>query len=158
MRIHRYLVLPIGLTDAPLDTGLDPQLGPLANNGGPTQTHALKVGSPAIDKGKNFATDASNNPILTDQRGLTRPVDLDDSIKPNAAGTPSTIGLATPLAVRSPAQSTSGATFGSPSSKRVGRSARTSSVVTAPSRMISESSWPSAGECMTPWPDEPLAR
>jgi hypothetical protein len=28
-----------------------PGLGPLANNGGPTETHALLVGSPAIDAG-----------------------------------------------------------------------------------------------------------
>ena len=34
----------------------DPGLAPLAFNGGPTQTHALLPGSPAIDMGKNFAT------------------------------------------------------------------------------------------------------
>src|SRR5262249_21135342 len=33
--------------------GVDPLLAPLANNGGPTQTHALKKGSPAIDRGSN---------------------------------------------------------------------------------------------------------
>ena len=33
--------------------GQDPLLGPLANNGGPTQTHALLSGSPAIDTGSN---------------------------------------------------------------------------------------------------------
>lgn len=32
---------------------LDPGLLPLADNGGPTQTHALGVGSPAIDQGSN---------------------------------------------------------------------------------------------------------
>lgn len=32
---------------------LDPMLGPLADNGGPTFTHALLPGSPAIDKGNN---------------------------------------------------------------------------------------------------------
>src|SRR4051812_15047377 len=32
----------------------DPLLGPLADNGGPTFTHAPNVGSPAIDKGKAF--------------------------------------------------------------------------------------------------------
>ena len=32
----------------------DPMLGPLQDNGGPTFTHALLGGSPAIDKGKNF--------------------------------------------------------------------------------------------------------
>jgi hypothetical protein len=31
----------------------DPLLAPLANNGGPTKTHALGVGSPAIDAGLN---------------------------------------------------------------------------------------------------------
>jgi hypothetical protein len=41
----------------------DPQLLLLASNGGPTQTHALPAGSPAIDKGNNGAG------LLTDQRG-----------------------------------------------------------------------------------------
>lgn len=74
-------------------TPLDPLLGPLASNGGPTQTHRLLTASPAIDKGKNFATDESSNPILTDQRGLLRPVDLDDPPYPNAtSGDASDIG------------------------------------------------------------------
>lgn len=50
-------------------TGLDPNLGSLQNNGGPTATHALLTGSPAID-----AADLSSFPA-TDQRGVTRPVD-----------------------------------------------------------------------------------
>ncbi|MCX7557573.1 right-handed parallel beta-helix repeat-containing protein [Xanthomonadaceae bacterium JHOS43] len=41
----------------------DPLLGALANNGGPTQTHALGAGSPAIDAGNNVAM------LATDQRG-----------------------------------------------------------------------------------------
>jgi hypothetical protein len=32
-------------------TGVDPQLGPLQDNGGPTFTHYLPLGSPAIDAG-----------------------------------------------------------------------------------------------------------
>src|SRR5215213_6678600 len=48
--------------------------------------------------------------------------------------------------------------FGLPSSKREGRKACVSTVRAAPSNMISASSWPSAGACITPWPDEPLAR
>ncbi len=44
-----------------------PLLGPLADNGGPTLTHALLAGSPAID-----AADAAACPA-TDQRGVTRP-------------------------------------------------------------------------------------
>ncbi|MGZ5331674.1 MAG: choice-of-anchor Q domain-containing protein, partial [Solirubrobacterales bacterium] len=31
---------------------VDPKLGPLASNGGPTQTHALLKGSPAINTGQ----------------------------------------------------------------------------------------------------------
>ena len=47
-------------------TGLDPALGPLAANGGPTYTLALLPGSPAIDAG-----DAAGAPHF-DQRGLPR--------------------------------------------------------------------------------------
>jgi parallel beta-helix repeat protein len=50
---------------------LDPRLAPLANNGGPTRTHALLAGSPAIDKGDNAGAPA------TDQRGVARPRDGD---------------------------------------------------------------------------------
>lgn len=45
--------------------GQDPQLGPLSNNGGPTQTHALMTGSPAIDAGLSGQD--------SDQRGVARP-------------------------------------------------------------------------------------
>ena len=45
----------------------DALLGPLADNGGPTLTHALLAGSPAID-----IADAGACPA-TDQRGVTRP-------------------------------------------------------------------------------------
>ncbi len=45
----------------------DPNLGPLANNGGPTQTMALLPGSPAIDAGDDNACPS------TDQRGILRP-------------------------------------------------------------------------------------
>jgi predicted outer membrane repeat protein len=51
--------------------GLDPLLGPLANNGGSTLTHALLPGSPAIDTGS--CTDPAGNPVLFDQRGMPRP-------------------------------------------------------------------------------------
>ena len=47
----------------------DPLLGPLADNGGPTMTHALLPGSPAIDAGNNaLAVDANGNPLTNDQR------------------------------------------------------------------------------------------
>lgn len=55
--------------------GKDPKLGPLADNGGPTQTMALLPGSPAIDAG-NPATPGSGGGACekTDQRGTPRPV------------------------------------------------------------------------------------
>jgi hypothetical protein len=56
----------------------DPLLSPLQDNGGPTFTHALLPGSPAIDKGKNFSVSA------TDQRG--HPRTYDNPIIPNAVG------------------------------------------------------------------------
>ena len=52
--------------------GVDPLLGPLADNGGATQTHALLPGSPAIDTGTNGSCPAA------DQRGVTRPYDGDN--------------------------------------------------------------------------------
>lgn len=48
--------------------GANPMLGPLQNNGGPTHTLALPVGSPAIDAGNNTLA----NSLTTDQRGLAR--------------------------------------------------------------------------------------
>ena len=45
----------------------DPLLSPLANNGGPTRTHALVPGSPAIDAGDNEGAPAN------DQRGVGFP-------------------------------------------------------------------------------------
>jgi predicted outer membrane repeat protein len=52
---------------------MSPLLGPLADNGGPTQTHALLEGSPAIDGGDNTGCPA------IDQRGFGRPVDGDSN-------------------------------------------------------------------------------
>jgi len=53
---------------------IDPKLGPLQNNGGPTQTQALLSGSPAIDGGNPAGcTDGVGHLLKTDQRGLPRP-------------------------------------------------------------------------------------
>ena len=43
-------------------TGQDPLLGPLQNNGGPTLTHALLPGSPAIDAGDDSGPGRSPQP------------------------------------------------------------------------------------------------
>lgn len=48
---------------------VDPLLLPLGNYGGATQTHALNSESPAIDAGDPV------NPLATDQRAITRPID-----------------------------------------------------------------------------------
>ena len=49
---------------------IDPRLGPLQDNGGPTQTLALYADSPAIDAGNNAAPGLPD----TDQRGFARVV------------------------------------------------------------------------------------
>jgi len=57
-----------GTCSSAFPPGTDPNLGPLQDNGGPTFTHALLAGSPAIDVGSN--ADCPE----TDQRGVTRPI------------------------------------------------------------------------------------
>jgi hypothetical protein len=54
----------VGTQDYPID----PMLGSLQDNGGPTFAHALQSHSPALDAGDNSAATA------TDQRGLPRVV------------------------------------------------------------------------------------
>ena len=50
----------------------DPTLGALADNGGPTPTHAITEDSPAFDSGATA--------LVTDQRGITRPQGPADDI------------------------------------------------------------------------------
>lgn len=58
-------------------TGVNPQLGPLANNGGPTLTHAPQTGSPTIDKGNPAVPGSGGNACpVTDQRSYPRPVSV----------------------------------------------------------------------------------
>ncbi len=57
------------LTTSPTDLlGQDPLLGPLADNGGGTWTHAMPLPSPAVD-----AIPAISCTLTTDQRGVARP-------------------------------------------------------------------------------------
>lgn len=57
----------------------DPKLGPLQDNGGPTQTMALMSESPAIDAGNpSGCTDGQAHLLTADQRGEARP-DKEDS-------------------------------------------------------------------------------
>ncbi|HKY62212.1 MAG TPA: choice-of-anchor Q domain-containing protein [bacterium] len=83
----------VGTDTAPIDA----LLGPLADNGGPTQTHALLTGSPAIDRGNpngcealdveafnpdNFEDPLTFFTLTEDQRGETRPVAILDPSVP----------------------------------------------------------------------------
>jgi hypothetical protein len=65
----------LGITTGNL-LDIDPLLGPLQNNGGPTDTQALLAGSPAIDAG-------TSGGLNSDQRGIPRPIDIPSL--PNAA-------------------------------------------------------------------------
>ena len=56
---------------------IDPLLGELDNNGGPTRTHALITGAPRSEDaeiiGSSPAIDMGDSQLTTDQRGSTRP-------------------------------------------------------------------------------------
>ena len=62
------------LTEATDLPGTDPLLGLLEDSGGPTETHALLPGSPAIDAiPVSACTDGGGSPLAIDQRGVARP-------------------------------------------------------------------------------------
>ncbi len=71
----------VGFTDPTGLSNVDPLLGPLKSNGGPTPTHALQLGSPAIDAIPSAACtwDHDGDPgtsevaLTKDQRGGMRP-------------------------------------------------------------------------------------
>ncbi len=57
--------------------GPNPRILPLADNGGPTMTHALDYDSLAIDAGKDTGCVTATPAVVEDQRGITRPQDGD---------------------------------------------------------------------------------
>jgi CSLREA domain-containing protein len=69
------------LSSQALITGVDPQLGPLADNGGATQTMLPSNTSPAIDQGKAQAG------LTTDQRGEPRTINNGNPEPPGGDGT-----------------------------------------------------------------------
>jgi hypothetical protein len=89
--------------------GLDPVLGPLQDNGGPTWTRAVLPGSPAIDQG-------TADGARTDQRGVSRPYDV--AMIPNAVdgsdigAFESTVDLAAPAILVQPISQTAPACGG----------------------------------------------
>ena len=74
---HNHVQIPSGCTFTGTGdvTGTDPRLDPqLANNGGPTPTHALPFGSPAHDTGDPAGCTAPDGlPLVNDQRGAGFP-------------------------------------------------------------------------------------
>jgi hypothetical protein len=62
-----------GLAGPGDQSGVNPLLGPLQDNGGPTNTHALLFSSPAIDQ-ITIGTNGCGTTITTDQRGVDRPL------------------------------------------------------------------------------------
>ena len=81
---------------------VDPQLGPLADNGGPTTTHLPWAGSPALDT-------IPGNCAATDQRGVVRPsgvgcdsgsVEVEVDALPTSTSTPTATG--TPVLTATP--------------------------------------------------------
>jgi hypothetical protein len=100
-----------GLFTGPDDqVGVDPMFGPLASNGGPTPTHALMAGSPALipggalpDSAISFTYDDFSGTFFTvvfdvssatacpsaDQRGVARPAGVCDAGSYELTNTPS---------------------------------------------------------------------
>lgn len=92
---------------------IDPLLAALGNYGGPTQTHRLLPGSPAIDAGSDaLAVDTVGDPLANDQRGVGFPriagsavdigsVEVDYFLEPTA-GTPQStaVNSAFPIALK----------------------------------------------------------
>jgi uncharacterized repeat protein (TIGR01451 family) len=74
--------------------GENPDLGPLQNNGGPTDTMALLPGSPAID-----LVDSATLCATPDQRGIARPTPVCDSgaYETSTLFTSSTAGFTNPI-------------------------------------------------------------
>ena len=74
-----------GCTLTPAEAGIppdlidtDPQLGPLQDNGGPTLTHAIGIGSPAVDAiAEGDCSTIEGETLTTDQRGYIRPFNGD---------------------------------------------------------------------------------
>ena len=83
----------IGTIAAPVN----PQLAPLANNGGTTLTHALLPNSPALNAGNN-----ANAPVGNDQRGLPRISGIAVDIGAFEAQVPLVVATPTPSPIPSP--------------------------------------------------------
>ncbi len=81
--------------------GVSAQLGPLRNNGGPTQTMAPGPGNGAVGHGGR-CLDLQGRPLTVDQRGVTRPIPCDIGAfqtTPPAVGPASVTGVSLTTAI-----------------------------------------------------------
>jgi CSLREA domain-containing protein len=85
-----------GLSSATDLNGLDPRIDALASHGGPTQTHGLLLGSPAVDRGRDLGAEG----VTTDQRGSVRPQGSGFDIGAFETSQRSLIPLLAPLLLR----------------------------------------------------------
>jgi len=74
-------------------SGVDPRIDGLGPHGGPTDTHGLLLGSPAVDRGRDLRAEG----VATDQRGITRPQGLAYDIGAFETGPRSLVPLIMPL-------------------------------------------------------------
>lgn len=82
-----------GLSAATDLGGMDPKIDDLALHGGPTKTHGLLLGSPAVDRGRDLRAEG----VSTDQRGIARPQGRAFDIGAFETGPRSLVPLLTPL-------------------------------------------------------------
>lgn len=85
-----------GLSAANDLSGMDPKIDTLAPHGGPTKTHGLLLGSPAVDRGRDLLAEG----VSTDQRGITRPQGRAFDIGAFETGPRSLVPLLAPLLLR----------------------------------------------------------
>ena len=115
-----------------MQIGVDPQVETLASNGGPTQTLALSLTSPAVATGITADFPATTTPVTTDQRGFLR------GAAPNIGAFGGTQNIPTPTITIGPSSLNLGATTmgtaGTAESYTIGGANLTANVtVTAPS-------------------------
>ena len=90
-----------GFTSRSDRVGVSAQLGPLRNNGGPTQTMAPGPGNGAVGRGGR-CVDLQGRPLTVDQRGVTRPNPCDIGAfqtTPPAVGPASVTGVSLTTAI-----------------------------------------------------------
>ncbi len=153
----------IGTAGSPID----PKLRPLANNGGPTQTHLLLPNSPALNAGNSSLALDNGSPLVTDQRGTGFPrvvgsaVDI-GSVEVNytitaTAGTPQSAAITTAFStslkatVKESGTAISGVsvTFTAPASGASGSFASSSTVTTDGSGVATAPSFTANGTAGT---------